>query len=327
MRFSYFLAMTLFTSACSAAADKPSTNPTTTTPSDIVAIAKSYTTLRSMTDAPVYVDPGIAALCRGLTQSDVDEAKRRSGPHADATIRIYMSARAADAFLSSAVLYPVGSVIIKEKKAQGLLGRDGAGAKATDGVGGMVKRQPGYDSEHGDWEYFYFESAEKIESGKIASCVRCHAAASKKDYVFGDWSRNAGPSTRPSPSTQRAAATRAATTQPDLKQTARAIDAILYSELSNEQMLEKLAPFVAVMDSVDDFKRKTGLAFADGIGSGPGVMDFAVQGCGLHLVIDPDNNIRIIRRDSRTAGGRVYSQMSISDQGFTWGGYSRWYPN
>jgi hypothetical protein len=57
-----------------------------------------------------------------------------------------------------------------------------------NGVGGMVKRPPGYDPEHGDWEYFYFEDPAKIESGKIGSCVACHAGAGQ-DHVFGSWAR------------------------------------------------------------------------------------------------------------------------------------------
>ena len=85
---------------------------------------------------------------------------------------------------------PVGSVIVKEKEGQGYYFEGTARtAKTRDGVGGMVKRPPGYDPAHGDWEYFYFEDPSKIESGKISSCVQCHAGASKTDYVFGDWSR------------------------------------------------------------------------------------------------------------------------------------------
>ena len=53
----------------------------------------------------------------------------------------------------------------------------------------MVKRAPGYDPEHGDWEYFYFEDPAKIEQGKIQSCVRCHAGAKATDHVFGTWER------------------------------------------------------------------------------------------------------------------------------------------
>jgi hypothetical protein len=62
-------------------------------------------------------------------------------------------------------------------------------ARIPNGVGGMVKRHKGYDPANGDWEYFYFEDASKIESGRISSCIQCHSRASDRDYVFGDWAK------------------------------------------------------------------------------------------------------------------------------------------
>src|SRR5207237_171665 len=84
------------------------------------------------------------------------------------------------------------SVIVKEKKRQDWIrGAPSDVIHSRDGVGGMIKRAPGYDPEHGDWEYFYFENASRIESGRIVTCVQCHVGASGKDYVFGEWSSRA----------------------------------------------------------------------------------------------------------------------------------------
>jgi hypothetical protein len=92
------------------------------------------------------------------------------------------------------LVYPVGAVIVKEKQR---LEPDGGGqvtgqegSVASDGVGGMIKRLAGYDPEHGDWEYFYFEDPTKVEQGKIASCVECHRGAAATDYVFGGWAED-----------------------------------------------------------------------------------------------------------------------------------------
>ena len=87
-------------------------------------------------------------------------------------------------------IYPVGSIIVKEKKASAYRSatQPQRWTAANDGVGGMIKRPPGYDPTHGDWEYFYFEDASKIEHGKMTSCIQCHSGASSKDYVFGGWS-------------------------------------------------------------------------------------------------------------------------------------------
>jgi hypothetical protein len=155
----------------------------------VADIAREYQQLQSMTKEPVYVDPGLARFCRGVTQSEVEEARKRSGPHAHTAVRIYMNDLAANAFRRRSTAYPVGSVIAKEKAALSYHseGREQAMTKAHDGVGGMIKRPPGFDPAHGDWEYFYFEDPSKIESGKISSCVQCHDGASARDHVFGGW--------------------------------------------------------------------------------------------------------------------------------------------
>lgn len=161
--------------------------------SPVVAdIARSYRRLEAMTKEPVLVDRKLAMLCVGVSQQQVEEAQKQSGPHADTSVSIFMNEPAAVAFRQSSTTYPVGSVIVKEK--HGLSYRPAGGLQKTaqihDGVGGMIKRAPGFDSAHGDWEYFYFEDASKIESGKIASCVQCHSGAAKTDHVFGGWARD-----------------------------------------------------------------------------------------------------------------------------------------
>lgn len=92
-----------------------------------------------------------------------------------------MNDLAATAFRSGSNAYPVGAVVVKQKHKH--YGKD------VSGVGGMVKRSTGYDPQHGDWEYFYFEDPQKIESGRLASCVQCHDAAKQGDHVFGTWDK------------------------------------------------------------------------------------------------------------------------------------------
>jgi hypothetical protein len=156
-------------------------------------LARSYAELTLITKEPILVDPQLASLCVGISQQAVDGAKKRHGPHAHTSVKIYMNEIAAEAFRDRSAAYPVGSVIVKEKlgleydlvDANGE--RERNAAKTASGVGGMIKRAAGYDPEHGDWEYFYFEDPVKIEHGKIASCVECHRGAAATDYVFGGW--------------------------------------------------------------------------------------------------------------------------------------------
>jgi hypothetical protein len=150
-------------------------------------VANDYKHLLTMTDGPVPVNPELAMLCTGVTQQALEHATVRTGPHTNTTVRVYMNAPASKAFREGPTPYPVGSVIVKQKEGLDYYMPDRSEARTHDGVGGMIKRAPGFDAAHGDWEYFYFEDPSKIESGKIDTCVKCHEGAAAKDHVFGDW--------------------------------------------------------------------------------------------------------------------------------------------
>jgi hypothetical protein len=152
-------------------------------------IAVSFTNYQQMTKNVAFVKPELAMLCRGASKADVDAARIKFGLHANTGILIFMNKEAAQAFSTNASVFPVGAVVVKQKKIYGYFDKDGNPVREADtGVGGMIKRSVGYDPEHGDWEYFYFEAAKKVESGRIPSCVQCHESAKSKDYVFGTWS-------------------------------------------------------------------------------------------------------------------------------------------
>lgn len=163
---------------------------------DVEELSRSYDSLTLITKEPVLVDPQLASLCVGISQQAVDDARKRNGPHAHTSMKIYMNEIAAEAFRDRSAAYPVGTVIVKEKLGLGYdlvdadRERERNAAKTASGVGAMIKRPAGYNPEHGDWEYFYFEDPTKIEHGKIASCVECHRAAAATDYVFGGWAAN-----------------------------------------------------------------------------------------------------------------------------------------
>jgi len=87
------------------------------------------------------------------------------------------------------VVYPVGSIIVKEKyddiQESNKRGR-------TNAIAVMTKRKPGYDPGHGDWEYAYIDldTEQKIKTitrGKISNCIDCHSNRSASDYVFRDY--------------------------------------------------------------------------------------------------------------------------------------------
>ena len=159
----------------------------------VADIAAGYLSFHQITTNAVQVNPELAALCRGASQNEVEAARLQHGPHANAAILIHMNELAERAFTNGSRIYPVGSVIVKRKQLGGF--RDSRTGNyvvpVNNGVGGMVKRTAGFDAEHGDWEYFYFENPAKIESGPIAACAQCHQAARATDFVFGNWNHSA----------------------------------------------------------------------------------------------------------------------------------------
>jgi len=58
--------------------------------------------------------------------------------------------------------------------------------KSPTAVAAMVKRDAGYDSAHGDWEYVYTTLGEKPETqrGKLDTCITCHRIRAGQDYLF-----------------------------------------------------------------------------------------------------------------------------------------------
>ena len=164
---------------------------TETASQEIARIAKSYSDLTLMTPKPVFVNPELAMLCVGATKEMVDAARTEKGPHANCSVKIFMNQLASSAF-SKNEPYPVGAIIVKEKDMLGYRTKTDTEWQGTgSGVGGMIKRENGFDEKNGNWEYFYFENTSSIESGKMSSCIECHANARTSDFVFGDWAKKA----------------------------------------------------------------------------------------------------------------------------------------
>jgi len=163
--------------------------------------AANYQDFERITPTPVLADPTLLMACTTLTQAGIDQQLAKEGPHALTKISVFMNEVAAHAFRAKDPRYPVGSIIVKEKAQSGtgpIKGKyrlDGPSGSADTlarmaGSGGMIKRAPGYDPAHGDWEYFYFTDPKSVEHGKLATCVECHERARMTDRVFGSWAKH-----------------------------------------------------------------------------------------------------------------------------------------
>jgi hypothetical protein len=128
-----------------------------------------------LTTRPHRVNPPASYLCRDATPEEERHQKELSGIHFQTRVHFYANESAVLAIKSDSTNYPAGSILIKEKL--------GPKEEVTS-IAGMIKRTPGYNANHGDWEYFYFEKSGKLSAGKIESCIRCHQAAKSSDRVF-----------------------------------------------------------------------------------------------------------------------------------------------
>lgn len=132
-----------------------------------------------LTSKPYRVDPAAFSRCTGPTPAEKERAERRSPHHAPA-VRVYANSAAAAHLREGHGPLPVGAVVIKEKWWD-------EKAASPHAYAAMIKRDAGFDPDHGDWEYVYVtqgEDGRRVQRGRIASCVECHERAVKSDYLF-----------------------------------------------------------------------------------------------------------------------------------------------
>jgi hypothetical protein len=90
MRCAGFILAGLFLFGCARADESARTPVSSSDESDIQHLAATYRSLDKITNEPVYVDPGLAMRCAGVSQAEVEAARKISGPHALTAITIYM---------------------------------------------------------------------------------------------------------------------------------------------------------------------------------------------------------------------------------------------
>lgn len=137
-----------------------------------------YRAFTRLTERPHEVSPLTAALCTVPSQAVIEREKQLTGPHYKTSVHLYANPAATATIRSAAKSFAAGAVIVKEKL---------AGDGTVSGVGGMIKRQPGYDPANGDWEYFYYGGPGEFSTGRIESCIACHRSAKSTDHVYRAW--------------------------------------------------------------------------------------------------------------------------------------------
>jgi hypothetical protein len=146
----------------------------------------SYAAWEKRTENPQAISAEIFALCRGPTQAEEDFV---ASEHGDMLYLLdWLDPGAAAVFTAaSSGPFPVGATIVKEKLVLE------SGGYMLHALGLMLKREPGFDPAHGDWQFGYWNAADGMIAGASENehCGNCHAGSST-DFVFMDASWHAG---------------------------------------------------------------------------------------------------------------------------------------
>jgi hypothetical protein len=131
---------------------------------------------------PSYFHMRNAADCAAPTGAAARMESEES-PHIDKFVNVFVNDAGRHAMLENLhPRFPVGSLIVKEK----LPSRD---AKEPELLTAMYKREAGYDSEGGDWEYLVLDGrGQEVKArGKLESCRACHQETADTDFVLRNY--------------------------------------------------------------------------------------------------------------------------------------------
>lgn len=146
-----------------------------------VTTVSRYRTWQRVNSKTFLLPVALNSLCamaapRGVTRTPVN-------PHQRKYFTVYVNAAGRHAMMQEQIpKFPPGSVIVKEK----LFTKN---ATAPELLTVMVKREPGYSPDGGDWEYQVFngQGTKRQGAGKLENCQSCHALNKQTDYVFRDY--------------------------------------------------------------------------------------------------------------------------------------------
>lgn len=140
----------------------------------LVKLASNLTNLTRVTIKPVAMQPSVAGACAPA----ILPGHSTLVTNREAVIHVYVTPAAEPAMKQSAVSFPLGTVILKQKLATPT-------AKVPELYTGMLKREKGYNPDCGDWEFFTLSGdAKSVTSrGRIESCMDCHKRYPSSDFV------------------------------------------------------------------------------------------------------------------------------------------------
>lgn len=129
---------------------------------------------------PYYISSQVDILCAAPKPSDY-ERERKQNPHASTYITVFVNATGSFAmFANPPQRFPQGSVIIKRKFDHS--SQNGRPILSTI----MIKREPGYNPEAGDWEFAVVSGdGKKVEAkGKLGNCIGVSREQARDGFCF-----------------------------------------------------------------------------------------------------------------------------------------------
>ena len=159
----------------------------------VAAAIADYQSWKRRTDQPEPLATEIFGLCRSPSLAEMGFLDSEHGVQQRLVLDWLNPGAAAAYEHRDSLPFPVGAAIVKEK-----LVRETTGALVLVARGVMIKREPGFDAAHGDWEFAYWEPTAGLLTGPVESkhCGDCHLGAQPTDFVFFDqaWRRPQGTS-------------------------------------------------------------------------------------------------------------------------------------
>jgi len=171
----------------------PTTSPVNvTTNADLARLVSRIWYFTRLTEKPVLMDPEVAMACAPpqiqLPANHVQLLPKKSA--GNAVFQVYvtadgmtaMTAKVPSASPGSAISFPIGVVILKQKFTD-------PEAKSPVLYTGMIKREKGFNPECGDWEFFVVngDASAILARGRIESCMDCHKSYPQSDFVTRDY--------------------------------------------------------------------------------------------------------------------------------------------
>lgn len=130
--------------------------------------------LHRVTDVPHPLADSTVTDCKLVYNANIHEGRLSRAAYC----HVYVSAEAKEPIIAGADAYPAGAVIVKAK----LPSEESRDAELFTV---MRKMEPGYDADHGDWEYAVVDGPSKrvMARGRIDSCIECHRHYAATDHV------------------------------------------------------------------------------------------------------------------------------------------------